>query len=293
MTTNTTNPISSSNPQPAIVNSPISSSSGSEAASSQFSELLSGMLMASSLTSSDSTSSSMSSLMAPLMMTLLQSMLGSQTEDSSSSTQALINSLLGSTGSSSLLGTGDSSSSLLNSLSGINAYSGISSAANIEPSKVLSSYSTTKYPITATGAFSQAAPADDYVPMYTSTGYGSSPEGLPVKGMLTQIFHPGHIGIDTGTPVGTPVHTTMDGKVIYAGWNNEGYGNLVIVENGKYKTYYAHLSSIPVTMGDVVKKGEVIGQSGTTGNSTGPHLHYETRVNNQAVDPAEFGGQPS
>ena len=122
-----------------------------------------------------------------------------------------------------------------------------------------------------------------------STNQGSKPEpsGRPVEGgRLTQEFHPGHTGIDIGIPTGTPVKTTMDGRVIHAGWNTQGYGNLVIVENGAYRTYYAHLSSIPVAVGDEVKAGTIIGLSGNTGNSTGPHLHYEIRKNKAAIDPA-------
>lgn len=111
------------------------------------------------------------------------------------------------------------------------------------------------------------------------------PSGRPVGGYLTQEFHPGHNGLDFGIVVGTPVEATMDGKVVYAGWNNQGYGNLVIVENGAYKTYYAHLSSIPVSVGDSVNAGTTIGLSGNTGNSTGPHLHYEIRKNNVPIDP--------
>jgi murein DD-endopeptidase MepM/ murein hydrolase activator NlpD len=111
------------------------------------------------------------------------------------------------------------------------------------------------------------------------------PSGMPITGRLTQNFHSGHLGLDFGAPVGTPVRATMGGKVVYAGWNNEGYGNLVIVENGAYRTYYAHLSNIPVSVGQHVQPGTVIGLSGNTGNSTGPHLHYEVRVNGQGVDP--------
>ncbi|HNA88133.1 MAG TPA: M23 family metallopeptidase [Anaerolineales bacterium] len=120
----------------------------------------------------------------------------------------------------------------------------------------------------------------------------SVPSGRPVGGFLSQDYHPGHNGLDFGVVVGTPVETTMDGKVVYAGWNNQGYGNLVIVENGDYKTYYAHLSSIPVSVGDTVTAGVTIGLSGNTGNSTGPHLHYEIRKNNVPIDPtsATLGG---
>jgi murein DD-endopeptidase MepM/ murein hydrolase activator NlpD len=119
----------------------------------------------------------------------------------------------------------------------------------------------------------------------TSQTSKNEPSGRPVGGVLTQNFHPGHNGLDFGVVVGTPVEATMDGKVTYAGWNNQGYGNLVIVENGDYKTYFAHLSSIPVSVGDSVTAGATIGLSGNTGNSTGPHLHYEIRQNNVPIDP--------
>lgn len=113
----------------------------------------------------------------------------------------------------------------------------------------------------------------------------SLPTGNPVKGRITQGSHDGHIALDYGVPVGTEIHSTMSGKVIYAGWNNEGYGNLVIIQNGDYKTYYAHLSEIPVKAGQIVQEDDIIGISGNTGNSTGPHLHYEIRKNNQAINP--------
>lgn len=116
----------------------------------------------------------------------------------------------------------------------------------------------------------------------------SIPQGQPVEGILTQNSHTGHIALDFGAAEGTPVHSTMGGKVIYAGWNDQGYGNLVIVENGPYKTYYAHLSSIPVAVGQQVQAGDWIGASGNTGNSTGPHLHYEVRINGQQTDPTNF-----
>ncbi len=113
-----------------------------------------------------------------------------------------------------------------------------------------------------------------------------SPSGRPAGGVLTQGFHPTHMALDFGIATGTPIKSTMDGKVVYAGWNDQGYGNLVIVENGPYKTYYAHLSSIPVSVGEVITSGSTIGLSGNTGNSTGPHLHYEIRKNNVRIDPS-------
>ncbi|MBE0698856.1 MAG: M23 family metallopeptidase [Anaerolineaceae bacterium] len=117
----------------------------------------------------------------------------------------------------------------------------------------------------------------------------NQPSGRPVSGgRLTQGYHTGHLALDFGIPVGTDVKTTMDGKVVYAGWNNEGYGNLVIVENGPYRTYYAHLSEIPVHLGESVSAGSTIGLSGNTGNSTGPHLHYEVRYQMSHIDPTSF-----
>jgi murein DD-endopeptidase MepM/ murein hydrolase activator NlpD len=124
----------------------------------------------------------------------------------------------------------------------------------------------------------------------TSGVFGSkpAPSGWPVTGRITQEPHPGHMAFDIAVPLGTPIKTTMDGKVVHAGWNNQGYGNLVIVENGGYRTYYAHLSSIPVTVGDQVMAGTVIGLSGSTGHSTGPHLHYEIRQNQVAINPSSL-----
>lgn len=110
----------------------------------------------------------------------------------------------------------------------------------------------------------------------------------PVNGVLTQGYTSTHNGLDFGVVTGTSVQSTISGKVIYAGWNNQGYGNLVIVQNGNVKTYYAHLSQVPVTVGQMVEKGDEIGLSGSTGNSTGPHVHYEVRVNNANVDPSTF-----
>jgi murein DD-endopeptidase MepM/ murein hydrolase activator NlpD len=126
-------------------------------------------------------------------------------------------------------------------------------------------------------------------PSSERTGSTAQPTGMPLSGgRLTQGFTATHNGLDFGTPLGTEIKSTMDGKVIYAGWNNQGYGNLVIVENGAYRTYYAHLSEIPVQLGESVTAGTTIGLSGSTGNSTGPHLHYEVRYQMNNIDPTSF-----
>jgi murein DD-endopeptidase MepM/ murein hydrolase activator NlpD len=122
----------------------------------------------------------------------------------------------------------------------------------------------------------------------TSSQTSSLDSNYPVSASLTQGYTSTHHGLDFGVVVGTDVQSTISGKVAYAGWNDQGYGNLVIVDNGTYQTYYAHLSEIPVSVGDTVQKGEVVGLSGNTGNSTGPHLHYEVRKNYTAIDPTTF-----
>jgi murein DD-endopeptidase MepM/ murein hydrolase activator NlpD len=123
-----------------------------------------------------------------------------------------------------------------------------------------------------------------------SNNYSSfaAPSGTPVQGIITQGYHSTHPALDFGIDVGTPIKSTMQGTVTYAGWNDEGYGNLVIVDNGSYQTYYGHLSSIPVSVGEHVSNGQIIGLSGNTGNSTGPHLHYEIRTNGSPINPTSY-----
>ena len=111
------------------------------------------------------------------------------------------------------------------------------------------------------------------------------PTGLPVAGAISQAYRSGHRAMDIAVPVGTPVRATGTGRVLYAGWNNEGYGNLVILENGPYRTYYAHLDRLLVRPGEGIEAGAIVGLSGNTGNSTGPHLHYEVRLNGAQVMP--------
>ncbi|ODN69778.1 M23 family metallopeptidase [Methylobrevis pamukkalensis] len=94
-----------------------------------------------------------------------------------------------------------------------------------------------------------------------------------------------HSGVDYRSPTGRDVPASAPGKVVFAG-RSGGYGNLVEIDHGKgLTTRYAHLSSISARVGEKVAKGEKIGEVGSTGRSTGPHLHYETRVNGVAVDP--------
>ena len=90
-------------------------------------------------------------------------------------------------------------------------------------------------------------------------------------------------------PSGTPVYATADGTVGRAGWNSGGYGNLVEVNHGRgIETRYGHLSQILVSPGQQVKRGQLIARMGSTGRSTGSHLHYEVRIDGKAVNPIPF-----
>ncbi len=97
--------------------------------------------------------------------------------------------------------------------------------------------------------------------------------------------NPGHIGLDIAARMWDPIVAVADGVVVFAEWGG-GYGNLVIVNHDdNWRTYYAHLSEIVVETGQEVRQGELLGGAGTTGYSTGPHLHFEIRYQGRPVDP--------
>jgi murein DD-endopeptidase MepM/ murein hydrolase activator NlpD len=97
-----------------------------------------------------------------------------------------------------------------------------------------------------------------------------------------------HTGVDIGSRYRTAVHATADGLVVFAGYMN-GFGRVVILDHGRgVRTLYAHLSSFAVTVGQDVQRGETIGSVGESGRTTGPHLHYEVRINNVSVNPHQF-----
>jgi murein DD-endopeptidase MepM/ murein hydrolase activator NlpD len=97
-----------------------------------------------------------------------------------------------------------------------------------------------------------------------------------------------HTGLDFRASMGDPVRATANGKVASSGWAG-GYGRMVEIDHGNgLSTRYGHLSEIGVKVGDAIKIGQVIGAVGSTGRSTGPHLHYETRIDGEAVDPQKF-----
>jgi murein DD-endopeptidase MepM/ murein hydrolase activator NlpD len=112
----------------------------------------------------------------------------------------------------------------------------------------------------------------------------------PVKnGTITQYFHTGHLALDIAAPAGTTVHAGDAGVVTWAGWRNNGGGNVIEIDHGNgIVTVYNHLSSIGVTVGQTVARDEGIGAVGCTGNCTGPHVHFEVIVNGVLVNPLRY-----
>jgi murein DD-endopeptidase MepM/ murein hydrolase activator NlpD len=126
----------------------------------------------------------------------------------------------------------------------------------------------------------------------------SKPGGWPSRGWVTSNFgirnspfsnqRTMHEGIDIAARVGTPVYSTAAGIVSRANVEN-GYGKLVVIDHGYgYKTYYGHNSKLMVKVGQRVKRGDLIASSGNTGSSTGPHVHYEVRLNGVPLNPRKF-----
>jgi len=128
--------------------------------------------------------------------------------------------------------------------------------------------------------------------------YMSTPKGWPVDGQVSSSYgyrlHPKtgardfHSGMDIAADPGLPVKATADGIVSYAGWSG-GSGNLVALEHGfGFSTFFAHNRLVAVNVGQKVKRGDILGYVGSTGNSTGPHLHYEVWKEGKALDPITF-----
>jgi murein DD-endopeptidase MepM/ murein hydrolase activator NlpD len=115
------------------------------------------------------------------------------------------------------------------------------------------------------------------------TGPITSPFGIrhdPISGATRR-----HNGIDIAAEMGATISAAAAGTVIYAGWEG-GYGNTIVIDHdGAVSTLYGHCSQIFVSNGQEIQRGQAIGAVGSTGHSTGPHLHFEVRVNGEAVDP--------
>ncbi len=122
---------------------------------------------------------------------------------------------------------------------------------------------------------------------YITSSYGTRLH--PIQGIIKN-----HDGIDIGGSMGDPVYAAQDGIIIYSSFNNGGYGNMIMIDHGlsekgiKVVTLYGHGSKLIKNVGDTVKQGDIIMEVGSTGNSTGPHLHFEVRENGLAVDPKNY-----
>ena len=128
--------------------------------------------------------------------------------------------------------------------------------------------------------------------------YVATPKGWPVEGHITSPYgdreHPMtgarefHGGVDIAAEPGRPVRATADGIVSFAGWSGPN-GNLVVLEHGfGFSTFYAHNKKVAVKIGQKVKRGDIVGYIGSTGNSTGPHVHYEVWRNGRSTNPEAF-----
>jgi murein DD-endopeptidase MepM/ murein hydrolase activator NlpD len=143
------------------------------------------------------------------------------------------------------------------------------------------------------------APAADPLPepaQTGTTGGANTSFRWPVKGRVIQGFGPKqgggqNDGINVAVPEGTPIKAAEDGVVAYAGSELKGYGNLVLVRHSNgYVTAYAHASELNVKKGEAVKRGQVIGKAGQTGNVSSPQLHFEVRKGATPVDPTQYLG---
>jgi murein DD-endopeptidase MepM/ murein hydrolase activator NlpD len=142
-----------------------------------------------------------------------------------------------------------------------------------------------------------ATPAAEAAAEERPTGTANSTSfRWPVRGRIIQGFGPKpsggqNDGINVSVPEGTPIKAAEDGVVAYAGSELKGYGNLVLVRHANgFVTAYAHASELNVKKGETVKRGQVIGKAGSTGNVTGPQLHFEVRKGATPVDPAQYLG---
>jgi murein DD-endopeptidase MepM/ murein hydrolase activator NlpD len=133
----------------------------------------------------------------------------------------------------------------------------------------------------APGTGNAAANIPSIWPVMGTLRSGVGMRGNPFGGSGTEY----HKGQDIAAPIGTPVMATADGTIIIAGWQR-GYGWVVYIDHGNgITTRYGHLSRIDVELGQTIRRGEQLGLVGSTGRSTGPHLHYEVRINGQPVSP--------
>jgi len=200
----------------------------------------------------------------------------------------------------------DSTSRKLMALAGINSEGGVGGVGGFSKDNLIHPSPASSGALELMGAYYETA--DLLEDRYRDLGgylsekslfEGSWPIFLPVKGYITagmgrridpfnEAFTENHTGLDISAPYGSPIYAPADGVVIFAG-TRPSYGKVVVIDH-KYgvATRYGHLSRIAVELGQRIMRSDVIGYVGTTGRTTGPHLHYEMWVNNRAVDPQKW-----
>ncbi|MCB2290676.1 peptidoglycan DD-metalloendopeptidase family protein [Clostridium sp. CS001] len=125
-------------------------------------------------------------------------------------------------------------------------------------------------------------------PVILDVAYMNTPSRGSISSSFGVRWGKMHKGIDIAANLGATISAALDGTVTYAGWQ-DGYGNVIKMDHGdKVETTYAHCSAITVKKGEVVNQGEKIGEVGSTGNSTGPHLHFEVRKNGEPINPENY-----
>ncbi len=135
----------------------------------------------------------------------------------------------------------------------------------------------------STGVYGSGACAGGYEGLYGSGAFIWPTINHTLSG---NDYWSGHLAIDIGTAYGEPIYAADSGVVVFAGWSTGGYGYTVAIDHGNgYQTLYAHLSSVSARCGQSVVRGQVVAYSGSSGNSTGPHLHFEVRYQGGFVNP--------
>ena len=160
--------------------------------------------------------------------------------------------------------------------------------------KVRGMLQTNRQPDTLSVSQISSAPAPEpglpttALPVKPGSVANSTPAIRPVKGWVSAGLSAEHQGVDIAAREGEPVQAAADGIVTFAGWDSY-FGNKIEIAHGaKYATMYGHNAKLLVKTGDRVKQGQIIALVGSTGKSSGPHLHYELKVDGQSVDPANY-----
>jgi murein DD-endopeptidase MepM/ murein hydrolase activator NlpD len=185
---------------------------------------------------------------------------------------------------------------------GVDTLQGIAAAFKVEPEAIISYPLNGLDPVNPTITPGQwlivPGGLKPYVPKFVSSTALNAPSGSlggsgsfrwPATGNITQEYWGGHRALDIGAWDGAPIYAADSGYVVGAQWDDTGYGRMVVIDHGNgFKTLYAHMSIFFVSAGDEVTKGQQIGEIGSTGNATGPHLHFELMLNDAKRNPWGF-----